>query len=96
MQSSLSWLREHIGEPLTLADLARYEHLGERTLVQSFRQATGISVFEWITRERMARSKALLETTDFRVGEIAAMVGFRTAETLRRNFVKVVGITVGA
>ncbi len=50
-------------------------------------------MFDWITRERINRAKVLLETTDFRIGEVAAMVGFGTSETLRRNFDKAVGIT---
>jgi AraC family transcriptional activator FtrA len=54
-----------------------------------------MSVFDWITLERVNRSKALLETTDFRIGEIAAMVGFGTSETLRRNFEKIAGTTPG-
>jgi AraC family transcriptional regulator, transcriptional activator FtrA len=96
MSAFLRWLREHIDEPLSLAELASHEHVSERTLIRNFRQATGMSVYDWITRERVNRSKVLLETTDFRVGEIAAMVGFGTAETLRRNFVKVAGTTAGA
>jgi AraC family transcriptional regulator, transcriptional activator FtrA len=54
-----------------------------------------MSVFDWINRERINRSKVLLETTDFRIGDIAAMVGFGTAETLRRNFEKIAGTTPG-
>lgn len=96
VESFLGWLREHIDEPLTLAALAAHEHMSERSLVRKFRQDTGLSVFEWITRERVNRAKSLLETTDYRVGEIAAMVGLGTSETLRRNFERLVGTTASA
>jgi AraC family transcriptional activator FtrA len=95
VSSFLRWLRDHIDQPLTLTDLARHEHVSERSLVRNFRQATGMSVFDWITRERINQSKVLLETTDFRIGDIAAMVGFGTSETLRRNFEKIAGTTPG-
>ncbi|TCM36002.1 helix-turn-helix domain-containing protein [Kribbella sp. VKM Ac-2568] len=92
----LEWLREHVHEPLTLAQLASQQHVSERSLVRKFRQTTGMSVFDWISQERVNQAKSLLETTDFPVGEIAAMVGFGTSETLRRNFDRHVGALAGA
>jgi transcriptional regulator GlxA family with amidase domain len=91
--SFLRWLRDHVHEPLTLAQLARHERVSERSLVRKFRQDTGMSVFDWINQERVSQAKALLETTDFRVSEIAVMVGFGSSETLRRNFERHVGTT---
>ncbi|MET0455669.1 MAG: helix-turn-helix domain-containing protein [Mycobacterium sp.] len=96
MGSLLQWLRENVHEPLTLAELARHEHMSERTLVRKFRASTGMSVFDWIARERVNRAKVLLETSDFAISEVAAMAGFGSAETLRRNFEKAVGTTAGA
>lgn len=89
----LQWIRDHLDQPITLAELAKRQHISQRSLVRHFRATTGMSVFDWITRERINRAKVLLETTDFRIGEVAAMVGFGTSETLRRNFDKAVGIT---
>ena len=94
--SLLRWLREHVHEPLTLARLARHERVSERSLVRKFRQDTGMSVFDWINQERVSQAKVLLETTDFRVSEIAVMVGFGTSETLRRNFERHAGTTASA
>ncbi|MEV0072684.1 MULTISPECIES: GlxA family transcriptional regulator [unclassified Amycolatopsis] len=94
--SFLAWLREHLHEPLTLAGLASQVHLSERSLVRKFRRATGMTVFDWINRERVAAAKVLLETTDHRISEIAAMVGFGSAETLRRHFERQVGTTAGS
>ena len=91
INSFLHWLRDHIHESLTLAELADHEHMSERSLGRKFRQSTGMSVFDWIIRERVNRAKVLLETTDYRVSEIAVMVGFGSPETLRRNFEKQVG-----
>ncbi|WP_037076277.1 GlxA family transcriptional regulator [Pseudonocardia spinosispora] len=92
----LRWIREHLDEPLTLARLAARHHVSERSLVRRFREDTGTSVLEWITRERVDRAKVLLETTDHRVSEVAAMVGFGSSETLRRNFEKLAGTTATA
>lgn len=92
----LAWLRENIAEPHTLASLARHEHLSERHLVRRFRAETGMSVFDWITTERINQAKTLLETTDFPVAQIAAMVGLGSSESLRRNFSRLVGTTASS
>ncbi|MGH3643601.1 MAG: GlxA family transcriptional regulator [Mycobacterium sp.] len=96
IESLLGWLRDNVHEPLTLAELARHEHMSERSLVRKFRAATGMSVFDWIAKERVSRAKVLLETSDFAISEVATMVGFGSTETLRRNFEKAVGTTAGA
>ncbi|KMS85643.1 hypothetical protein ACZ91_41445 [Streptomyces regensis] len=95
-ESFLQWLGDRVEEPLTLAQLARQANISERSLVRKFRRETGMSVFAWITRERLNRAKALLETTDYRVIEIASMVGFGSYEAFRRNFEADVGVTAVA
>ncbi|MFI9380478.1 helix-turn-helix domain-containing protein [Kutzneria sp. NPDC052558] len=72
--------------------MAAHTHLSERSLVRKFRQATGTGIVDWIARERVERAKTLLETTDHLVADIAALVGFGSAESLRRCFVKHVGV----
>lgn len=94
--SFLRWLSNHAHEPLTLTQLARQANMSERSLVRRFRRDTGMSVFEWITRERLNRAKALLETTDYRVTEVAVMAGFGSYEAFRRNFETDVGVTAVA
>jgi AraC family transcriptional regulator, transcriptional activator FtrA len=92
----LGWMRENVSEPFTLAQLAHRSHVSERTLVRKFRQATGMSVFDWLAAERISQAKALLESTNYRIGEIAVMVGYRSPESFRRNFEKIAGTTAGA
>jgi transcriptional regulator GlxA family with amidase domain len=96
LSTFLQWIREHAHEPLTLEQLATHQHISQRSLIRKFRQATGMSVFDWIAQKRVNQAKVLLETTDFAISEIAAMVGFGTAETLRRNFDRRVATTPGA
>ncbi|GAA3440466.1 GlxA family transcriptional regulator [Kutzneria kofuensis] len=93
MAPVMAWLREHLHEPLSLAKVAEQSYISERSLVRKFRAATGTTIFDWVNRERIDRAKLLLETTDHPVAEIAAMVGFGSPETLRRNFQRHVGTT---
>ena len=92
----LAWLREHLTEPLTMATIATQAHMSERTLGRKFRAVTGMTVFDWIVRERVNRAKVILEVTDFPIVEVAAMAGFGSAEGLRRHFEKAVGTTASS
>jgi transcriptional regulator GlxA family with amidase domain len=96
LRSLTDWIREHLGEPLTMADLADHEHMSERNLARRFNQTMGLSAFEWITKERINEAKVLVETTDLPIGQIAAMVGMGSAESLRRNFSRLVGTSAGS
>lgn len=96
LRSLTDWIREHLDEPLTMVDLASHEHMSERNLARRFHTATGMSPFDWITRERINRARELVETTDYPIGQIAAMVGIGSAESLRRNFSRLVGTSASA
>ncbi|MFC0541631.1 GlxA family transcriptional regulator [Kutzneria chonburiensis] len=93
LASLKAWLRDHLHEPLTLSRVAAHAYISERGLARKFRQAVGTSVFDWVNRERVARVRTMLESTDLLVSDIAGMVGFGSPETLRRNFEKYVGTT---
>lgn len=93
MAAVMTWLREHLHEPLSLARVAEQSYISERSLVRKFRAATGATIFDWVNRERIDRARLLLETTDHSIADIASMVGFGSPETLRRNFQRHVGTT---
>ena len=93
MTAVMTWLRDHLHEPLSLARVAEESYISERSLVRKFRASTGSTIFDWVNRERIDRAKLLLETTDHPVAQIATMVGFGSPETLRRNFQRHVGTT---
>jgi transcriptional regulator GlxA family with amidase domain len=82
----LDWAREHLADPLTVADLAERARMGQRTFVRRFAETTGTSPLRWLTIERVRLAQQLLETTDEPVERIAQEVGFGTAANLRQHF----------
>ncbi len=87
----LSWMREHLAEPLSVPALARRAVLSERTFARRFRDETGTTPAAWLARQRVARAQELLESTDATVDEIARLVGFGTAAVLRHHFARTLG-----
>lgn len=80
------WILEHLGESLSVERIAEHAHLSVRTLSRRFRATLGVPVMEWVIRQRVARARELLETTDRSVTEIAFACGFGSPESLRVHF----------
>jgi transcriptional regulator GlxA family with amidase domain len=53
----------------------------------------GIGPLDWLHQQRIARAQELLERTDAAVEQIATSCGMGTAATLRRHFVRALGVT---
>ena len=64
-----------------------------RNFQRRFREATGSTPGDWLTRQRVDRARRLAETTDLTVEQIATRAGFGTVETLRHHFRRLVGTT---
>jgi transcriptional regulator GlxA family with amidase domain len=63
-----------------------------RTFARRFRDETGMSPGQWLTRERVTRARHLLESTDLSVDRIAGQVGFATATSLRQHMHAAIGV----
>ena len=57
----IDYLQQHISEPHNLDSLADVVSMSRRTLTRHFIKATGMSVADWLTAERLRRSQILLE-----------------------------------
>ena len=89
----LDWLAEHLGDPLTVADMARRAGMSPRTFQRRFREAVGATPGDWLIRQRIALARHLAETTDLPMERIATRCGFGAVETLRYHFRRLVGAT---
>ncbi|MFF3623585.1 GlxA family transcriptional regulator [Streptomyces sp. NPDC002467] len=88
----LAWTREHLDEPLPVAELARRAMMSKRSFARRFAAATGTTPHAWLLNLRLAGAEELLETTDLPVEEIARRVGFGSAAVLREQFVRRRGV----
>ena len=63
-----------------------------RTFTQRFREETGISPLRWLTAQRIALARQLLESTDASVDRVAAEAGFGTPASLRQHLRAALGV----
>jgi transcriptional regulator GlxA family with amidase domain len=87
-----AWALARLGEPLTLAELAGHARMSVRTFTRRFRQETGLSPQRWLTQQRVALARHLLESTDTPVERIAGDAGFGTTASLRQHLHAAIGV----
>jgi len=89
----LTWMLEHLDEPLTVDDLAKRSAMSSRTFARRFVAETGTTPHQWVTDQRVLRARQLLEDTDLPVEAVARDAGFGSAALLRHHFTRCTGIT---
>lgn len=91
----MDWLRRHPAQPHTVGSMAERAAMSPRTLQRQFRDTTGMGPVEWLTRERVAIAKELLESP-LPLAQVAERAGFGSEETLRHHFRRLAATTPGA
>jgi transcriptional regulator GlxA family with amidase domain len=80
------WALQHIGEKLTLRDLAANAGVSVRTFSRRFVEDTGYTPMQWVLRARVDLARELLENSDLGIEQIADQVGLGTGANLRMHF----------
>lgn len=80
---------------LSVPALAAHAGMSARTFARRFQREIGLSPAQFVQEARLARGKALLETTGLSLEQIAAAVGFRGVDVLFALFQRKLGITPG-
>ena len=86
LRDLLEWLRAHLGQPLTVRQLAARANMSERTFARRFVQDTGTTPQRWLIGQRILLAQQLLEESDETVDAIADRAGFGNATALRHHF----------
>jgi transcriptional regulator GlxA family with amidase domain len=81
------------GAPNSVPDLDRRAAMSPRHFTRVFTDEVGEAPGAYVDRMRTEAARRQLEETDDTVTAIASRCGFGTAETMRRNFVRRLGIS---
>ena len=90
---TIEWLRTHLADPVTVADLADRSAMSARTFARRFLASTGTTPLAWLTSERLRCAQRLLETSDAPVDLIARESGFGSPDNLRKHFARTLRTT---
>lgn len=88
----IRFMRENAHRPISLLELARASGWAQSHFCASFRRQTNTSPLVFLTRLRLQRACAVLESTDAPISEIAAATGFEDAFYFSRLFARHIGM----
>jgi len=85
------FIREHHTEALRLPQVARFANASPFYFCKLFKQATGLTFTNFVSRVRIESSKGLLINPQLRVKEVAYEVGFQSLTHFNRVFQRILG-----
>lgn len=87
----LAWMRERLGDALTVDDLAAHANMSPRNFARAFTAETGVTPAKAVERLRLEAARERVEHSADPVEDIALSVGFGDPERMRRAFVRAFG-----
>ena len=92
VERALRAMRAEPARPWTTAALAKLARSSRTTFVRAFTAATGETPRAWLTRLRLDLARTAVETSDAKLAEIAAHVGYVSEFALSRAFKRRFGV----
>lgn len=89
----LSFIREHLSEPLTVETLAARSNLSARQFSRMFLAATGTTPAKAVERLRVEAARPRIEDGRETLDRIALTTGFGDPERMRQSFLRTLGLT---
>lgn len=89
----MTYIEEHLTEKIELAQLAEHVNLSRTYASAIFKEELGITISEFILKERMLEAKRMLRDTDLTVAVIADRLAFCSQSYFTKNFTETEGMT---
>jgi len=87
------YVERNLDREITVPLLARQAHLSGSRLFQLFQKDFGLSPMQYVAKRKTEAAKRLLTSSSLSVGEVAARLGFQSANYFVRFFRKHTGST---
>ena len=93
IDNAIHYIRDNVGEPITLDDLAQLTNFSPCYLSHTFKKQTGYAPSEYVINTRLEKAQMLLTHSRKSVNEIAFDVGYSSASSFINVFTRKVGCT---
>lgn len=90
-----AYMKEHLSEKITIADLSRIASLSPTYLKAEFHRACGKPIHRWLVELRMQRAAERIRSTELPIYQIAQEVGYESMSQFTSVFRKQYGVTPG-
>jgi AraC family transcriptional regulator len=89
----VEYMDVHLDRDISLEELAKVANLSQTHLNRMFKQATGLSPYQYFIHLRIDKAKTLIKSREFTIGEIAVILGFTDQSHLNRHFKRITGLS---
>ena len=93
MEHARRYFSEHYNEAISIEDFAQSRGMSVSWFMRNFKQIAKVTPMQYILNIRINNAVTLLETTDYNVAEISAIVGYDNPLYFSRIFKKQRGIS---
>lgn len=93
LRETADYIEAHLGEEVTLDDLARLAGLSAHHFASAFRVSAGVAPHRYLMERRMARACELLAKSEASVTTIAHGLGFASHGHFSESFRRFIGVT---
>ena len=93
LQPALQYMSEHLGQSITLTELADAVHLERIYFAKKFKKVMGLSPMEYLRNARIEQAKEWMVVTDKSITQIAEELGFQTLQHFSAVFQKATGFS---
>ncbi|QYD73572.1 GlxA family transcriptional regulator [Paraburkholderia edwinii] len=87
-----SWMASHIASDLSVPLLAKRLHMSERSFMRHYKAETGRTPARTVEQLRVEAAQRMLGETSWPAKRIATRCGFGSEETMRRSFIRLLGV----
>ena len=93
IRQAVAFMEAHLDDTLSVEQIAEAVFLSPHYFSELFRRQTGAPPWEYLTSLRLYRAKALLQSTNLSIAEIALTAGFTDSSYFTRAFKAHIGLT---
>ena len=90
-----NYISKHIYDHIEIDDLSNALYISKSWLFAKFKEDTGMTIKDYILKEKIEEAKRLLSFTDKPSSAISSLLSFSSQSHFNRTFLKYVGETPG-
>ncbi len=93
LDRAIDYIHDHLDGDLSMVKIAGSVNTSPTHFARLFKTATGISLHQYVIKQRVKKAKLLLETTDLPINNVASQVGFSSQSHLTQHCKSFTGMT---
>jgi AraC family transcriptional regulator len=93
LRRTIEFIRENLARDLNLTEIATSAGMSPFHFARAFKQSTGVTPHQHLTRTRIEKAKQLLVQSDLPIVEVCSQVGFQSQSHFTTVFRRLTGLT---